>query len=102
MCVCVQVYVVCVCVCVFVGGRRVLGIEWRLSMGTCIWLLECLYTAVPSPPHTQRVLVNVQAARRYRIYSEAVDYTGRGRSPRRGIVNSRGGYPVRAETPDVN
>ena len=28
------------------------------------------------------VLVNVQAARRYRIYSEAVDYTGRGRSPR--------------------
>ena len=48
------------------------------------------------------VLVNVQAARRYRIYSEAVDYTGRGRSPRRGIVNSRGGYPVRAETPDVN
>ena len=58
--------------------------------------------AVPSPPHTQRVLVNVQAARRYRIYSEAVDYTGRGRSPRRGIVNSRGGYPVRAETPDVN
>ena len=29
-----------------------LGIEWRLSMGTCIWLLECLYTAVPPPPHT--------------------------------------------------
>ena len=52
--------------------------------------------------HIKYVLVNVQAARRYRIYSEAVDYTGRGRSPRRGIVNSRGGYPVRAETPDVN
>ena len=40
------------------------------------------------------VIVNVQAARRYGMYSEAVDYTGRGRSPSHGIVNSRGRHPV--------
>ena len=61
---------------------------------------QCLVCGVPvyfdEPSHkkvsnirfTSYVLVNVQAARRYRIYSEAVDYTGRGRSPRPGIVNS--------------
>ena len=46
------IFLVCVCLWGEEGERRVLGIEWRLSMGTCIWLLECLYTAVPSPPHT--------------------------------------------------
>ena len=40
------------------------------------------------------VIVNVQAARRYGMYSEAVNYTGRGRSPSHGIVNSRGRHPV--------
>ena len=33
-----------------------LGIEWRLSMGTCIWLLECLYTAVPPTPTARKAL----------------------------------------------
>ena len=32
------------------------------------------------------VIVNVQAARRYGMHSEAVDYTGRGRSPNHGII----------------
>ena len=89
---------VCVCVCVFVGGeggggggeereRRVLGIEWRLSVGTCIGFWNA-YTrqSRPHPTPTARKALRISHVARVLGWETFVDLPTRSSSVVKSVL----------------